>query len=181
MDLTFRALLLITVLTYPSVDDDKTEPFVVTIPGGGWQINLNAPPLEEFAGQTTGKNFAFQAAGKGGFNVSAYVETPQSDRQGHEACYEHYWPLAKRNPLIDQASVKVVKSKNFVKVAYIINPPGNANGKENRHVNYYFAYQGRWVDVHASQSPPRDDEGKLFDAFERGLSYAQTKAQPGAR
>ena len=36
MDLTFRALLLITVLTYPSVDDDKTEPFVVTIPGGGY-------------------------------------------------------------------------------------------------------------------------------------------------
>jgi hypothetical protein len=158
-----------------------TEPFVLTIPAAGWQIQLEAPPLEDFAGQTTGKNFAFQAAGNGGFNVSVFVEMPRSDRQGHEACYEHYWPLAKRNPLIDQGSVKVSKSEKHVKVEYIIKPPGTANGRENRHVNYYFAHQGRWVDVHASQSPSRDEEGKLFDVFDRGLSLAPSKAVAGAR
>jgi hypothetical protein len=45
----------------------------------------------------------------------------------------------------------------------------------------WHTYQGRWVDVHVSQSPPRDEEGKLFDVFERGLSFAPSKAQPAPR
>ena len=172
---------LISLFTIPASGEVQTEPFVVTVPGRGWQIHLEAPPLSNFAGQTKGENFMFQAAGAGGFNVSAFVEVPKADGTGHEACFDHYWPLAKRSPLVDQASVKVVKSAKYVKVSYRINQLGGANGKANIHVHYYMAHEGRWLDVHASQSPAREDEGLLFEAFEKGLSCSPAKARPGSR
>ena len=172
---------LVTLVSYSGAGEAQTEPFVVTVPGRGWQIHLQAPPLNKFAGHIQGDSFVFQAAGAGGFNVSAFVEEPSSNRSGHEACFEHYWPMAKRNPIIDQTSVKIVKSKKYVKVSYLVNPPGQASGKTNRHVNYYFSHEGRWVDVHASQSPARDEEAKSFEDFESGLSYGPAKSIPTTR
>lgn len=155
------------------------EPFVVTVPDSGWRLTFEAPPLKNYAGQTKEDDFMFQGVGAAGFNVTAFVEAPANDRPGHEACYEHYWPMAKRNPMIDQASVRVTKSDRFVKVAYLIKPPGTQNGKANRHANFFIAHEGRWLDVHISQSPPRPDEDDLFAAFEKSLACGPTKPAPG--
>ena len=175
---TLAALILL--LSGLGAGPRPSEPFVVPIPGRAWQIRFEAPPLKDYAGRTQGDDFQFQGVGVEGFNVTAFVEAPANDRPGHEACFDHYWPMAKRNPLIDQASVQVSKTPRFVRVAYLIAPPGDDNGKVNRHVNYFIAHQGRWVDVHISQSPPSQDEDEVFAAFEKSLSCGSNPPRPPA-
>jgi len=38
-------------------------------------------------------------------------------------------------------------------------------------VNYYFAYSGRWIDVHISIIAPSDQDSQVVTAFDRSLSY----------
>lgn len=177
----FRRAVLVASVLLPlalGAGPRPREPFVVPVPGRGWQIRFEAPPLKDYMGRSRGDDFQFQGVGVEGFNVTAFVEAPANERPGHEACSEHYWPMAKRNPLIDQASVQVSKAPRFVRVAYLIAPPGNANGKVNRHVNYFIAHQGRWLDVHISQSPPSPDEDEVFAAFEKSLACGPSRPQP---
>jgi hypothetical protein len=143
------------------------EPYTITIPGQGWYVSFESPPLRQFQGETRGKDFAFQATEKKAFNLSMFVEEPKEDDGTHEDCYDHYWPLAKRNPLIDQDSVKVEKGDKFVKVTYQVNA-GNVN---SLNANYYFAFHGRWIDLHVSFFPSAADDKDKLAAFEKSLVY----------
>jgi hypothetical protein len=151
--------------------DEKMEPFNVTVAGQGWGIAFQSPPLARYAGRKNGKDFEFRAAGETGFNLSVFVEAPKGADDTHEACYQHYWPLAKRNPMIDQDSVKVVKSDDYVQVAYEIVVGEGDKALRVRNVNYYFAYKGRWTDVHVSLFPPKETDEGILQQFSESLKY----------
>ena len=155
----------------------EAEPFIVTIPGQGWTITMDVPPLANIAGQSKANNFQFRAtSGENGFNVSIFVEQPQGREKTHEAVFNHYWPMAKQNPLIDASSIKVTKTAKFVKVAYRFDLGQTDKDAKNRQVNYYFYFKDRWIDVHISKMPLADVDDKLFDAFEKALAYVSTKS-----
>ena len=143
------------------------EPFVITVPGEGWTITLDVPPLTTTMGEVKGKNFKFEGRTDDGFNLSVFVEQAKGKADSHEAVYNYYWPLAKRNPLIDQQSVQTAKGDKGVKVTYVC----QAGNDTMPNVNYYFAFKGRWVDVHVSKLPVANGDERIFEAFGNGLSY----------
>ena len=150
-------------------DDVQVEPVAVTVPSKGWRIEFEAPPLLEFSGVRRGEAFQYRAAGERSFILSIFVEPPKGKGDRHTDCFEHYWPLAKKNPTVDQQSIKVTKTDDYVKVTYTANV--NVAGKQSKiaNANYYFAHEGRWIDVHASIYPPSDDEAETLGQFEKSL------------
>jgi hypothetical protein len=40
-----------------------------------------------------------------------------------------------------------------------------------RHVHYYVAFRGKWIDVHISIIEPSEEDAGIFAAFDRSLSY----------
>src|SRR3954470_3055413 len=105
MRIKFVLSLLFAALGAMFATNASAEPDTVTIPGKGWTVSFDAPPFKAFRGQTQGEDFVFEAnTGKTGFNLSLFVEKPKNKEEGNDAVYNTYWPMAKRNPLIDQKS-----------------------------------------------------------------------------
>ncbi len=73
--------------------------------------------------------------------------------------------------MIDQDSVKVVKGDDYIQVAYEIVVGEGDKSLRVRNVNYYFAYKGRWTDVHVSLFPPKDSDEGLLQQFGESLKY----------
>lgn len=153
------------------------EPFTITIPGQGWSVAFEAPPLSQFQGQSHGKTFIFQGTEPKAFNVSMFVEEAKSKDSTNESCFKYYWPLAKRNPLIDQQSVKKETLPKFIKVTYLV----RAHESTAFDVNYYFAFQGCWVDLHASWFPAATDADQKLAAFEKSIAYEMGKDKAQAK
>jgi hypothetical protein len=148
-------------------DRESLKNMPIDIPGLDWSILILNVGQVEVNRQATGRQFVYEATGREGFNVSIWVELPDGPGTRHEDVFNYYWPKASANPLIDQRSVKIDKSSDqFVKVSYLSLSIPN--------VNYFFAYRGKWVDVHVSQAPLRNGAEKVVLAqFEQALSYGK--------
>ncbi|MBS0210047.1 MAG: hypothetical protein JSS27_13950 [Planctomycetes bacterium] len=159
------------------------EPFTVNVPSQGWRIEMDVPPLAQFMGESKGPAFIFRSATADGLNLSIFVEPPSGKILTHEACYQRYWPLAKQNPIIDLDSVKVAQNDRYVKVSYECKVPQGTKTIQNRHVNYYFFYKGRFCDVHVSRYWPDANDDTVFAAFDRGFKYTDDApaAQPATK
>jgi len=179
------------------------EPFRITLPGQGWTLAFDAPPLSNFTGQVTRVGYQLRGAWPGGFTVTVTSEKADKPSARHDESFDHFWPAAQRGPIIDPTTVKVDKtSGRFVKVTYRTKAPtfrpggfpaGGFGGPSstaatgsgqagqgsrtqppsNPHVNYYFAVNGRWVDVHVSRSPSASDDQEQLARFERTLVYRE--------
>jgi hypothetical protein len=148
------------------------EPLTLTIPGTGWYIAFDAPSLTKFQGQAAESGFQYQAASASGFNISIFVEEKGGEDSGNKACSDFYWPLAKRNPMIDQSTVTTRTEKDFVVVSYRVRGEQKGVKFDIPNVNLYFEYQGKWVDVHISKYPFEDADQQVLDDFVNSLRYA---------
>lgn len=111
------------------------------------------------------------------FNVSMFVEEAKSNDASNESCFKYYWPLAKRNPLVDKQSIKTETLPKFVKVTYLV----RAHDSTAFDVNYYFAFHGCWVDLHASWFPAATDADQKLAAFEQSIVVELTKDKAQAK
>ena len=144
----------------PPLDNLRIE-----VPKEGWGITVLNPNLREVGKQMNESQFVYEAIGRNGFILSIFVEKPSVIGQDNSDVFKFYWSKASRNPTIDPKSVKGETNAKFVKVSY------RSLGIPN--ANYYFAFHGRWVDVHISKSMPAKDDAELFAAFEESLSYGE--------
>jgi hypothetical protein len=111
------------------------------------------------------------------FNLSLYVERPGcAGESTHKANFECFWPKAKRNPMIDQASVKTTTTSDYIKVEYDIKAPFQGKTITLRNINFLFAYQGKWMDLHVSIIEPTASDLSLLKTFEDSLSYGEIAA-----
>ena len=144
----------------------STSKLRIEVLNQGWGITVLSPGLRELGRQVSTGQFVYRAIAQNGFNLSIFVETPQTGHgMTHSDVFNFYWPKASRNPLIDERSIKTETTAEFVKVSY--------TSLDVPNVNYYFAYKGKWVDVHISKSSSSKDDEKLFSDFEQTLSYAE--------
>jgi hypothetical protein len=129
----------------------------------GWAITVLNPGLREVSRRLGGAQFAYQAISPSGFNLSVFVEAPAGSGLANRDVFDYYWAKTSRNPLIDERSIRIETLARFVKVSYTsLNIPN---------VNYYFAFKGRWVDVHISKSHFISGDDKFLADFEEALSY----------
>lgn len=143
----------------------------VPVPGASWEIRLDAPELG--ARRDSYRNACYELQGRAGDLVlSLFVEPPANRETGHRACREHYWSRGSRNPTLRKDSVVISSSPRYERVEYIL----GQSGVEMRNVNYFFAHEGRWVDVHVSLRKDHPNIQALLEAFDR-LEYG-VPAQP---
>src|SRR5436190_24399844 len=83
------------------VQGGPPETFSLTVPGQGWSLSFEAPPLTSLSGLATRSGFQFRGSWPGGFNVTVTSENASSKTARHEDAYEHFWPMAQRGPTID--------------------------------------------------------------------------------
>jgi hypothetical protein len=157
------ALLLTLVVARAFAEVER-----VPIPGQDWQLVFDAPVLTEKQDQRGSDNYAFKA-NSGRFNLSFFVEPPQSQDGGHKECYGFYWPQASRNPMLNKKSVKVTHCETYTRVEYMIIGENEGHKFAQRNVNYYLVFAGKWLDVHISIISPTVDDDEVIARFDSGL------------
>jgi hypothetical protein len=165
-----RTVLTLSLLVLLSASA-PAEVVTLPIPNEGWHITFDAPHFESSEDSKAPVGYAFRA-NAGRFNLSAFIEKPNGGPSNKE-CYQFYWRDASRNPMIVKSSVAVAETPKFVRVQYDIETTFQGQKIHQRNVNYYFAYHGRWVDVHISIIEPAASDQAIFDRFDSGLSYGE--------
>ncbi len=145
-------------------------PVKVEIPKEGWSIAFDSPSLSRQQESKGDGEYAFKA-NSGRFNLSLFVEKPTGAGQTHQDCYEFYWSQAGRNPMIARDSVVSSETPKYVRVQYDIVTEFQGQPIRQRHVHYFFAFRGKWVDVHISVIVPTREDEEIFAAFDRSLRY----------
>ncbi len=142
----------------------------VKIPKEGWSISFDSPPLSQEQESRNIDDYAFKAT-SGRFNISLFVEKPRGTGSSHKDCYQFYWPRASQNPMIAKNTVLTSDRAKYVRVQYDVFTEFQGKLIRQRNVNYYFAFRGKWIDVHISMIEPiKEDEG-IFAAFDKSLDY----------
>ena len=143
-------------------------PEKIEVPGSGWSVSFDAPPLSKKQESKNGSDYAFRA-NSGRFNLSFFVETPKSDGRSNKDCYNFYWPQSSKNPLISKESVVMTEANDYVRVQYDVVAQIEGRTVRQRNVNYYVYHNGKWVDVHISLIDPTAADDYIFSTFDKSL------------
>ena len=165
-----RSLLIVTLIW--SYAEAKTE--IIPIPGKGWHVEVDVPTILQKEGSPRGDDYVFQA-NSGRFNMSLFVEKPNG-RGSHEQCFEYYWPMGKRNPMIDQSSVQISHTDKYYRVEYMISGEHEGQKVTQKNVNYYFVFNRKWMDLHISIVFPEPGDEETLRRFDAGFKYANDDA-----
>ncbi|MBI3130930.1 MAG: hypothetical protein HYZ13_06195 [Acidobacteria bacterium] len=163
------ALALATVDPVPPDATSGLETARIEVPGEGWSLSFQAPRLTQKKQATREGGFQWMA-NAAPFVISFFAETPAGGPT-HQACFDHYWPLSSRNPTLDTRSIRISQSPTYHRVQYDCR--GTYQGKPylQRNVNYFFAFRGRWMDLHVSVLNPSGEGDGIFEGFDRSLNY----------
>lgn len=138
----------------------------ISIPGQNWKLTIANLGFGEWRKEESNGKIALHALpGPGGFSLGVFIEPPVNDHPGNDAVYNYFWLNMRHDSLIDAGTVKVQKSAKFVKVSY------TAQGEPN--VNYFFACQGRWVDLHLAKPSSEPGDERLLADFDSSLAYGE--------
>jgi hypothetical protein len=73
--------------------------------------------------------------------------------------------------MIAKDTIEVSETPKYVRVQYDILTEFQGKPIRQRNVNYYFAFSGKWIDVHISIIAPSEEDSEVVEAFDRTLSY----------
>lgn len=161
---------LALVMALASVASVAAATVEIKIPGEGWSIFFDAPPLSGRQEARQSGNYAFRASSDR-FNLSLFVEKPGGPGSTNRGVYQYYWAQASRDPLIAKDTVKAIETDRYVRVEYRVDTTIGNRRVRQKSVNYYFVCRGKWVDVHISVFNPTTADDELFTAFDRSLRY----------
>jgi hypothetical protein len=161
------SLWMAMVMCPVAVFGDQTQ---VKVQGEAWSITFDSPSLSEKQESSPGGNYVFQANADR-FNISIFVEKPQAIGNSNKDCYKFYWPRTSRNPMIANDTVVMTETSKYVRVQYDIVTKFQGKPIRARNVNYYFAFRGKWIDVHISIMDPKKEDDAVFVAFDKSLTY----------
>ena len=146
--------------------DAATTLLTIPIPNQNWKLTIANLGFSDWNKEQDNNQFKLRGLpGPSGFNILILVEGPVNNLGGNDPVYNFFWSNMAHDSLIDAQSVKVERNDRFIKVSY------TAQGQPN--ANYFFAYQGKWVDVHLSKGSSDPGDEKMFAAFDNGLAYGQ--------
>lgn len=149
--------------------------FVTTklpIPSQEWSIGFLSPPLTNKKEDSKNDGYQYMASSDR-FTISIFVEQPKGDATSHTKCFEYYWPRARRNPAIQHETIQTTATPWYHRVQYDSKGTYKDRSYVQRSVNYFFAYAGRWVDVHISVIEPTETDIAIFNAMDLSLHYGK--------
>ncbi|MGA9778355.1 MAG: hypothetical protein ACLPRE_11140 [Limisphaerales bacterium] len=140
---------------------------IIPIPNQTWKIGFINLGFSNWDKKRDANNqyVVHGLPGPNGFDVILFVTAPANNLAGNDAVYNFYWSNIAHDSLIDARSVKFERKDKFIKVSY------SAQGQPN--VNYFFACEGSWVDLHLAKPSFDPGDDKLFAEFDKSLSYGE--------
>jgi len=137
----------------------------ITIPNQNWKLVIADMGFSNWSKvRDDGDQFVMRgSSGPSGFNLLLFVDNQANGLSGNDPVYNYYWSILSHDQSIDAQSVKVERSEKFIKVSY------TAHGQPN--ANYFFACQGKWVDIHVWKPSLEPGDDKLLARFDSSLSY----------
>jgi hypothetical protein len=150
----------------------SAETTVVNIPGQDWAISFKCPPLFDKEEKNSKEGYGFRA-NSGFFNLSLFVETPKGPGTEHKDCYAYYWPIVQRDHAIAKGTVVAAQNANYFRVQYDIVEKFQGKPIRMQNVNYYIAYEGKWIDIHISFVEPTPADEKIFATFDSSLKVGK--------
>jgi hypothetical protein len=143
------------------------EYVIIPIPNQNWKVSFINLGFSNWDKKRDVNNqyVVHGLPGTNGFDLVLFVDAPANNFAGNDAVYNFYWLNMAHDSLIDAQSVRVEKKDKFIKVFY------TARGQPN--VNYFFACQGSWVDLHLAKPSYEPGDEKLFAGFDNSLSYGE--------
>ena len=142
---------------------DAPQYLSIPIPGQNWKLIIADLGFSNWTKKEDNNHLVLRSQTGPGFNLVIFLEVPANTLPGNDPVYNFYWSNMAHDSLIDPQAVKTERNDKFIKVSY------TAQGQPN--VNYFFAYQGNWVDVHLSKGVPESGDDKLLAQFDHALSY----------
>jgi hypothetical protein len=139
----------------------------ITIPNQNWKLVIADMGFSSWTKlQDNDVQFVMRGQpGPSGFNLILFVDNPANGLGGNDPVYNFFWSNLSHDASIDAQSVKVERADKFIKVFY------TAHGQPN--ANYFFACQGKWVDLHLWKPSYEPADDKLFAKFDNSLSYGE--------
>jgi len=147
-------IFALTALPFAAVAESN----IVTIPGQGWKLVVDTPPLTSSESRNEDGRFSYTGADtNSGITFSIYTEDMANGNS--KQCREKYWTKTKSNPYIVKDSAVMFETATLFGVTY--RSGGVYKGTPFTMVNShgYFVKNGKCVDLHVSQLP-YSDEGK---------------------
>jgi hypothetical protein len=148
------------------------EIITLNVPETNWHIRFDAPQLVEKYEVKRPNKYIFSAKA-GGFNMSVLVEAPRDQGMRHEDCYNYYWPKTERSPMIAKSTVSATHTPKYYRVEYDTIVQFHHDRMRQHNVDYYFADDGKWVDVHISIMAPTPADEAILKTFDESLSYGK--------
>ncbi len=149
----------------PPQSAPTNEYVMIPIPNQGWKVSFINLGFSNWDKKQDNNNqfIVHGLPGANGFDLILLVDAPANNLPGNDPVYNYFWSNMAHDSLIDAQSVKTERKDKFIKVSY------SAQGQPN--VNYFFAYQGSWVDLHLAKPSVEPGDDKLFAGFDNSLSY----------
>jgi len=134
------------------------EPHIVTIPGQGWHLVVDAPALTSSEGSAGGGRFSYTGADVNS-GITFSIHTEEMKQGSNKSCRDVYWAKTQNNPYIVTGSPVFFETATLVGVTY--RSEGEYRGRAFTTANShgYFVKSGKCVDLHVSQIP-YSDEGR---------------------
>ena len=145
-------IVLVPVFCLVAFASYADEPYVLTVPGQGWSIQISLPPLSQYQAENVEQGFRFMGSSSdSGVIVSVFVETVDADNSN--ACRTQYWASGSRNPMIVKESVQLTDIGKYPGVAYILESEVQGQQVKSANANIYIAHADKCVDLHLSYFP----------------------------
>lgn len=145
----FRKIALWPVLLV-FVQPALADPVVIDVPGEKWRLKFDGPAFTRLDVPTTTQGHVY-TGNAGRFNLSLHVEEPYCE--GGDSARNLFKCFAGRlqsNKYLLIDTLKVRSAADGVQVTYVVEAPFGGKKVAAFNLNYLFARDGKWADLHIS-------------------------------
>ncbi|MDX1528545.1 MAG: hypothetical protein R3337_07945 [Gammaproteobacteria bacterium] len=154
--------LLLILLLAPAVAVAEIQ--YITIPGEGWHLTIDAPPLTNTEAKARGRIFRYLASSvETGVTVSVNTETSGSGSNAE--CRQRYWSKTQTSPMLVKGSENVFQTDAAHFSTYRSEGVYKGEPFKTANAHAYIAKDGICADVHVSHWPYTEDSDALVAAI----------------
>lgn len=154
---TLRSVTATLLLISSNVFAETTY---ITIPGEGWSLALNTPPMTATKSQSSDRVLRYTGSSIT-TGVTLSVNTELDASESNNECFNAYWDKAQKNPTMVKESIETFNNSNAMYATHY--SEGEYRGQPFKMANghAYFVNSGVCVDLHVSHWPRTDESKKL--------------------